>query len=416
MRVAWFGPLPPVRSGIAADNAELLPLLDRDFAIDRFDEPRAHDFVWMQRRAPYDLTVFQLGNSSYHDFVWAYLAAYPGLVVLHDPKLHHARARHLLNRERFDDYRNEFRYDHPDAPADFPEYAIAGLGGSIYYLWSMLPVVINTARMIAVTNERVAADLREQHPHAAIETIRLGKTAVDAGDATRRAARAQLRIDDAAVVFAAFGKLTSEKRIPVIVKAFAAAIREGQLPASARLLLVGEVDPASTLSADVAQSGAAERIHITGYVQDDKVGGYLAAADVCLCLRWPTASAAPAAWLHCLAARRATVMSDLAHLVDIPASVARRVDLLDEERSLRRAMDELASDRSARERLAEHGYQYWAAHHTMARSADDYRRVIRAASARPAPAPADLPVHFMNDYSARARDIMRRFGVNPGLL
>src|ERR1700681_55788 len=105
MRVAWFSPLPPTRSGIDA-----------------------HDFVWRRQRAPYDLVVYQLGNAPCHDYIWAYLAAYPGLVVLHDARLHQARARDLLQQQRFDDYRREFWYDHPDAPRDFVEYAVAGLG------------------------------------------------------------------------------------------------------------------------------------------------------------------------------------------------------------------------------------------------------------------------------------------------
>src|SRR5579872_769521 len=133
MRVAWFSPVPPVRSGIAAYTAELLPHVAADHRIDLFDEAHAHDFVWRARREPYDLVVYQLGNAPCHDYMWAYLAAYPGLVVLHDAKLHHARARQLLQGGRADDYRREFAFDHPDARADFAEYAIAGLGGSIYY-------------------------------------------------------------------------------------------------------------------------------------------------------------------------------------------------------------------------------------------------------------------------------------------
>src|SRR5579864_7335284 len=97
MRLAWFSPLPPVRSGVAAYSAELLPHLEAGYDIDRFDEPHAHEFVWRQRRRPYDLAVYQLGNAPCHDYMWAYLAAYPGLVVLHDARLHQARARHLLN-------------------------------------------------------------------------------------------------------------------------------------------------------------------------------------------------------------------------------------------------------------------------------------------------------------------------------
>ena len=172
MRVAWFSPLPPVPSGIASYSADVLPLLDAadaSLSIDRFvDRPgtgrtaggpnvfNAHDFVWKHQRAPYDLVVYQLGNARWHDYMWAYLAAYPGLVVLHDTHLHHARARHLLRQGRADDYRAEFRYDHPDAPAGVEEYAVEGLSGTLYYLWSMLPVVVRTARLTAVHNARIA--------------------------------------------------------------------------------------------------------------------------------------------------------------------------------------------------------------------------------------------------------------------
>src|SRR5712664_4142156 len=178
--IAWFSPLPPVRSGIADANAELLPHLERELAIDRFDEPRAHDFIWRNQRAPYDLIVYQLGNASCHDFVWAYLARFPGLVVVHDPTLHHARARQLLAERRFDDYRREFWFDHPAANRDFVEYAVEGLGGPIYYFWSMLPAVMKTARMVAVHNERVAADLREEFPQTPIAAIHLGTAPIEA--------------------------------------------------------------------------------------------------------------------------------------------------------------------------------------------------------------------------------------------
>src|SRR5262245_3487587 len=172
MRLAWFSPLPPVRSGVAAYSADLLPHLDRHYTIDRYVDAGtggqqgfdAHDFVWRHQRDPYHLVVYQLGNAPCHDYMWAYLAAYPGLTVLHDARLHHARARSLLNRNRFDHYRAEFQFDHPDAPPGVTEYAVEGLGGPIYYLWSMLRAVTSTARLVAVHNARVADDLRQGFP------------------------------------------------------------------------------------------------------------------------------------------------------------------------------------------------------------------------------------------------------------
>ena len=106
VRIAWFSPVPPDRSGIAAYTAELIPLLAPQVgAIDLYHADR-HDFVWRHRREPYDLIVYQLGNSASHDFMWAYLFRYPGLLVLHDAQVHQARALWLLKRlePRLDDY------------------------------------------------------------------------------------------------------------------------------------------------------------------------------------------------------------------------------------------------------------------------------------------------------------------------
>ena len=428
MRVAWFSPLPPVRSGIATVNAALLERLDGEMAIDCFVDRRAypqmrrprerrvfdaHDFVWKMRRAPYDLVVYQLGNAAWHDYMWAYLARYPGLVVLHDPRLHHARARHLLQQGRADDYRAEFWYDHPAAVRDFVEYAVAGLGGPIYYAWAMLRVVARTARMVAVHNARVAADLREEFPAARVETIRLGTPAAAAAAAARDRVRAANGVGSNAIVFAAFGKITAEKRIAAMLRALGLLARDG---VDAHLLLAGDASEYPTLAHDISAAGLQTRVHVTGYVEDRAIGEYLAAADACLCLRWPTALETSASWLQCLAAERPTVITDLAHLVDIPREVALRVDLLDEDASLAAAMRALASDPARGAAVGRAGRAYWLAHHTVDAMADDYRRIIPIAALQPAPVVDDLPSHFVDDYSGRARAIAAAFGVSVDVL
>ncbi len=436
LRLAWFSPLPPTRSGIAAYSADLLPLLGDAYKIDCYvDRPsrapsgfevfNAHDFVWKQRRQPYDLVVYQLGNATYHDYMWAYLARYPGLAVLHDARLHQARARRLLNQERFDDYREEFWYDHPDAVPDFAEYAVVGLGGSIYYFWSMLRVVVRTARGIAVHNERVAAELGEQFPGSAIETIRMGVPPCGVDEHARRRIRQELALPDDAFVFAAFGKVTPEKRIRAILDATSALAGTRQ---NVYLLLVGDAADYGKLHGEIARLGIADRVRLTGYVADEAIDGYLSAADACLCLRWPTAHETSASWLRCLAASRPTIISDLAHLVDIPTidprtwmssaadPVAIAIDLLDEERALRLAMDRLATDRDLARRLGRAAGAYWAAHHTMTAMASDYRRTIDNALSRPAPVVRDLPAHFSEDCAEPARELARRFGVSLDIL
>jgi glycosyltransferase involved in cell wall biosynthesis len=451
MRLAWFSPLPPVRSGIATYSAELLPRLaechEIDCYVDRsgdrvagnlqsvartggcgrvFD---AHDFLWRQRRNPYDLVVYHLGNAPCHDYMWAYLASYPGLVVLHDARLHHARARSLLNQHRFDDYRHEFWFDHPGAVRDFVEYAVEGLGGPIYYFWSMLGVVMRSARSVAVHNPRVAADLREEFAGASVDTIRMGVPDSSASDEERQRVRGTLGVAARAVVFAALGKVTAEKRTDAILRALGALVTEG---IDAHLLLVGDSSEHRTLAGDIERHGITNRVHSTGYVGDETLSGYLAAADACLCLRWPTAQETSASWLRCLAAAKPTVTTALAHLADVPALDPRNwhpmhpahagaamtiaIDLLDEDHSLRSAMRRLATDAHMGAHLARAGREYWSTNHTLDLMAADYLRVMDEAAGRPAQPTSDLPAHFTKDYTEPARLVACEFGVDVDIL
>ncbi len=212
MRLALFSPWPPVRSGIADYARDLAAGLVNRHEVDiyvrspeeRADDapPRvqrldAHDFPWRHARSPYDLVIYQLGNSAWHDYMWPYLFRYPGLVVLHDGALHHARAASLLRRQRADDYRAELAFNHPGLPRQAAELAITGFDGPIYYDWTMLRAVVASARGVAVHNVRLADQLSAEFPGVSMNHLAMGIAAADSsagrcgGDsgATRTAGR-----------------------------------------------------------------------------------------------------------------------------------------------------------------------------------------------------------------------------------
>ncbi len=426
MRIAWFSPLPPAPTGIAGYSADVLPLLDAaGLEIDRYQAANAHDFVWTNQRARYDLVVYQLGNAPWHDYMWAYLAHYPGLVVLHDARLQHARAAQLLRERRTDDYRREFAYDHPDAAAA-ADYAIAGLDGSPLYFWSMARAVVDSARLVAVHNPYVAGELRERHPAADIEVIRMGVPALPAAPDARLRIRRELALPEDSVVFVAFGLVTREKRIEAILRALGAMTSRG---VNAQLLLVGG-DGYPALAETIADYGIGDRVRSAGYVADHRIADYLDAADVALCLRWPTAEETSASWIRALAAGKPTIITSLPHTADVPALDARTwqptrrsntpvavaIDLLDEDAGLLAAMSRLADDSALRASLGKAGNDYWKAEHLVSLMADDYRRVIAMAAARPAPGITGLPAHLTGDYSARAKAIARELGVEFRLM
>ncbi|MBP1635820.1 MAG: hypothetical protein H6Q10_2394 [Acidobacteria bacterium] len=454
-RLAWFTPLPPERSGIAAYNAAILPRLAPGHETDVFTatpsphplaRPRvfpAHDFAWRNRRQPYDLAVYQLGNAACHDFIWPHLARHPGLVVLHDGQLHHARGRRLLTippggsedevRRGREAYRAEFRYNHPEAPPGVAELVIDALAGSIYYLYPMLRWVLRTSRLVAVHSPGLARRLAAGHPGVDVQVVRHGMADPSSEGALERAAalRSRYAVPPGAFLFAAFGLVTPEKRIPAALRAFAT------LPGSPHLLLAGGTVAHYDPAAQARELGIAERVHVTNYVPDEDLDAHVLMADACLALRWPSGGETSGTWLRALAAGKPTIVTDLPQSAEtpsleagtwrvLPAPLARpgtapdpvsiSVSITEEASQLPAAMRRLAEDRALRDALGRAARNHWAAHHTMQASVDDYAAVIARALRSPAPRVHDLPPHLNPDPLATARRIAAEWGVGTDIL
>jgi glycosyltransferase involved in cell wall biosynthesis len=450
VRIAWFSPFPPVQTGIAGRSAELVSALRaRGYRIDPYPESSAHDFPWRHRLEAYDLIVYQFGNSSHHDYEWPYALQYPGLVALHDTHLHHARASLLLREERVADYRVEFHWNHPDVPGDAAEVAIAGFDSRQYYEWPMVRALVESARLTVVHGEGTRRELAgtltpsepppdnpTSHPTpisqrtgeiaSRIVSIRLGEGELVTPE-RERAARARVRatygIPDAAVLFGGFGGLTPEKRIPQVLAALRAILPYAP---GARLILGGAPAAHYSPAADVAALGLGDRVTLAGYIEtDEALTDHLAACDVSLNLRWPTARETSGPWLRALAAGRATIVTELAH-VTVPSldprtwavnsadhrssdPVCVAIDILDEDHSLRLAMRRLAADASLREQLGRAGREWWTREHTVDAMADDYERVMEEAMRRPLPA-VELPPHMRNRADRVLTTLLGPFG------
>lgn len=447
MRVAWFSPLPPHRSGIAAYSAELLPRLAGDHEIDAYVDDGdvaggaplpapvpgvrvlgAHDYQWRQARSPYDVTVYQVGNDLCHDYMWPYLVRYPGLVTLHDAQLHQARARGLTRRFRYADYRAEFAYCHPDAPVDLATLVMAGLGGSLYYLWPMLRIAVEAATTVAVHTPYLVRELEEAHPGCRCLRVASGVPGLPAAAApTAAEIRRRHQLPENAVVFGSFGRVTPEKRLTPVLIALA---QVAQALPNLRLLVVGDSPEYYDLLAEARELGVADRVTLTGYVEDAELPSYLDAVDVCLNLRWPTAHETSAAWLRCLAAAKPTIVSDLAHVTDVPSLDVRTmrtldsdgaggepvcvsVDLVDEVPTLRRAWRLLGTDARLRSQIGAAGRRYWSEHATIERMTEDYDMALRVSAdgeqlSRIQEAQARWPAHLRTDGTERARAITDR--------
>ena len=422
-RLAWFSPMPPVRTGVAAYSADIVPALEAEHEIDVFtDQPApggrsAHDFLWAHQQRPYDLPVYQLGNSSFHDYMWPYLFRFPGLTVLHDAHLHHARAAQLLRVTRAADYRAEFAANHPAAPPAMAELAVAGFDNYLYYQWPMRRLVVNGSRTTAVHAAPLAEELRAESPGAHVEHIRMAHgEPVPAERAARLRAfiRRRLGLADEQILFGVFGVLTPEKRLPQVLDAFAEV--RGYVP-GARLLLAGAAASHYDVEADIERRNLGALVLRPGYVPDEELTATLLACDVSLNLRWPTAREISGPWLRALALGLPTIVIDLEQTADVPSldprtwtvshaqpageaapePVTVAVDILDEAHSLRLAMRRLATEATLRTTLGAAAAAYWHREHSTDRMLEDYRAAIARTlerRAHPAPTSANWPPHL----------------------
>jgi len=441
----------PARTGVAAYSNEAVAGLRTFHELDVFaDEPSAkaartdgfagrirsaHDFLWEHRLRPYDLTVFQLGNSSAHDFLWPYLFRFPGLAVLHDVHLQHARAAALLRARRADEYRDEFRSNHPGVSPDMAELALKGFDTHLYYDWPMTRLVVEASRVTAVHSRLSAEALRDSSPAAPIEVIRPGHgepLSPERGEAGRVRIRRQHGIPDEAILFGVFGGLTPEKRVPQVLRAFAALLR---YTPGARLLLAGAPASHYDIAGEVQALGIHDALTITGYLErDEEFTDVIAACDVSINMRWPTAREVSGPWLRALAAGKPTITTDLSHMADVPAldprtwlvshastsadavpePVTIAIDITDEDHSLRLAMRRLAADAELRGRLGRAAAAFWNERHSIEAMIADYNRVIARALTTPIPA-ASLPGHLRDDGSSKVRSLLEPFGIGPDL-
>ena len=125
MRVAFFSPLPPARSGIADYSEALLEPLGPLAEVEVFSQPSQAIRPGALRHRP-----LPGGQQRYHDFVYETALRHPGVVVMHESNLHHLIADLTIRRGDWDAYVRECEYHGGAAGARLRRARAQARGGS----------------------------------------------------------------------------------------------------------------------------------------------------------------------------------------------------------------------------------------------------------------------------------------------
>jgi glycosyltransferase involved in cell wall biosynthesis len=426
VRLAFVSPLPPLPTGIADYAADLLQILAPRHGIEAFhaqdvvDAARlpegiparpASELVGRHRRLRYDLVVYQMGNGRAHDFLYDLLSRVPGLLVLHDLVLHHARAAQFLESEPvrawtrapgsraareaarapLDAWRGELEYSYPGRGERLFDVHLGTVGDLLPYAYPLFRIPVEASRAVAVHNDFMAEAIRAEVPSAVVMRTPMPAPAVVADPRAVRDLRGRLGFREDEVVVGSFGLLTPEKRVETVAGAVGrAAARDGRI----RLLLAGPVPDPARLEGALDRLGVRERTVVTGRVPLADLATHIGVADVVAHLRYPTARETSAALLRVLAQGRATIVSDLAHQADLPEDVVVRVDVTDEEGGLAGAILGLAGDSQARARLGAAAAEHVRRAHAPSRVLEAWDTALEWARGLPAPRPGSWPAHW----------------------
>ena len=364
MRVAYYSPLAPSRSGIADYSALLLPALRERVEV-VVAEPG--------RRPPdADVALYHVGNDpDAHGWIVDALLERPGVVVLHEFVLHHLISGMTIGRRNGRGYLDAMER----------ELGVAGrllglgvLDNLLPLLWETQPerfplagTVLDAAHGLIVHSDYVAQRARAagyggrlwRIPHPAWPMHAVEPAADVAGDP----------------LIGCFGFLNMNKRVPELLRAFASLRRARP---NATLLLAGAAGERFDLTRRLERLGLDEGVVRLDYVPEERMWSLMAACDVLVNLRFPTMGETSGSAIRALSLGKALVVSDVGWFAELPDGVALRVPVDEIEVPVLEAALLLAVERSSE--LGAAARAYVEREHALDHVADAYAAALETAA------------------------------------
>jgi glycosyltransferase involved in cell wall biosynthesis len=405
MKVAYFSPLPPERTGISEYSELLLPALRKRIDV---------EVVARGGTAPRgaDVCLYHVGNNpDAHGWIVEALRKRPGVVVLHDFVLHHLVAGLTLGRRDGQGYLGAMQRE-AGVPGRLLAHGV--LDGVVPPLWEVRPEDFPLAGEVLEHAAKPGGGLIVHSRYVAERALASGYD----GRLWRipHPAWPEPEIAPADVagdpLVGCFGNLNASKRVPQLLEAFA---RLRSSHPGARLLLVGAKAPGFDLAGRLAGLGL-DGVEREDYVDEERLWALMAACDVCVALRSPTMGETSGSAIRSLVLGKPLVVSDVGWFRELPDAVALKVPVDEHEaETLAGALELLASNPAARAAMSAEALAYVAGEHDLGRAAEAYAAALEEAAAgdavrdvvvgEVAKAAADVGIDDPSELAARLNEV-----------
>ncbi len=386
MKIAYFSPLNPIKSGVSDYSEELLEYLAGYGCIELFIDDYSPSSSWLydyfkihnyrriyenHGKNDHDINIYHIGNNDHHSFIYSVCLEQPGLVVLHEPILHHFVFSQTVGNNRLRDYLRELDYCYKDERSRIVKLTLEDRDENSWYDYPLVDRLVDSSLGIIVHSEFARQKVLEVNKFAKVRKIPHHYAPLPS-ERTRLPELLReilgFRRDDFLV--GSLGYMTSNKRLDSLLRVIAGLRREGH---NVKLLLVGKILPGCEAPRWIEELGLDDSVLVTGFVDNRTFREYLNIPDIFVALRHPSAGETSGSVIRMMGSGTPVIVSDHYAFSEFPDDCCGKVVTGDgEEEELKRMLTYYIDNPDERRELGARSRRYILTHHDIQNSARSY--------------------------------------------
>lgn len=336
--IAMFTPLPPLRSGISDYSYDIILELTKFFDIDIYVDDTYiqnpfinNKYINIYNHKQYKInhkqyldTLFQVGNSEFHSYMFEYIKKYKGTVILHDYNLHGIIYFTTGEKGNYDKYEKMLAEDDEKSAKNYINDIKSEKTGLKIHDIEVNGIVTNYANKIIVHSDYAKRKLLDNDISRIVTKIPHYAKIEELSD--KVSIREKYGFDKDEFIIASFGFISDTKRIEKALEAFSIIAKEEN---KVRYMLVGEAsdDMKNRINNFCKYNNITNKVEITGFTKIQEFLDYIRLCDVCINLRYPYNGETSGSLMRVLAAGKPVFVSDIGSFKELPNNCCIKVPI-----------------------------------------------------------------------------------------
>lgn len=338
MKIAYFSPLPPLKTGIAVYSKNLIPYLDEISELEIYHaglyEPlpnvKINDFISnpyvLKNLNSFDSIIYHIGNNPwYHLDIYRVLLERPGTVVLHDVVLYYLIAGSGIGgliKEFCYNYGIERLFEVWDIVRESMDNDVLRYSNPAKY--PFIGRVLENAKQIIVHSQSAAELIRASGYQSCVYVSNLIYYPHQVSHFSIKNSlifRKKLNIEENQILIGSFGFIGPTKRMDKLLSALY-KIKKMSNKIRFRFLIIGEGEDLNNL---IDQFNLSENVINLGFTTEEDFNNYLNMVDIIVNLRYPSMGEASASLIQAMSFGKPVIVTNHAWFSELPNHVVVKV-------------------------------------------------------------------------------------------